>query len=566
MFEQSADTVMSDDTDTAPVPYSYDSIIQTWHQYPERLFYGTVYVENGDPERGIAQWMPWSERWIVLLMSPFFALEQLSTALVFALLMINFLAMYLLARYLKWNPWVAFGLSLAWAFNPFTRARAKVHMAMTGTYHLPLIFLGLYLLARGRGWRSAFAAAAAFLLAMTTVHYFIVTALFLSPLFLFFLFLQTETQQAIKENWRMFAMRLCVAFLPAICFLAWNYKFTVPSGVKMAAQDSYPKSGQTADGQTHPFLTYYAAKPIDYLTGDLSLVLNFAANPLVESLTQHVQNTMDSGNYHERSNGIRWVLIALAIFSVANLIRGKYSMSEPIGRNTLYFLILGTVAFWLSLSPDSPFPGWGPSGWLQSIVSQIRVPSRAGIIVHFSVLMIAGYLLNRQRKWILSAAVFPVLLFAEYPPLARQVPMAAVRPAYTELQREKGSCGAGMYFPFVSFYAEVQRYYNLYQQMRGSDCLILNGMSTHQRLFVMINKFPPAAEFIQTLSRRPEVQHDLAKLAECVPLTWIAFAPEIPVQWTAETCAKLGWKLNSDLTCVRPEKNLPLKKMPDECF
>jgi hypothetical protein len=355
LFEQSKDLVLSDDTDTVPVPYSYDAILQTWKEHPSRFFYGTVYVEKGDPERGIAQWMPWSERWIVLFMSNFFVLEQLSSALVFALLLINFFAMYGLARYLKWNPWVAVGLGLAWAFNPFTRARAKVHMAMTGTYHLPLIFLGLFLLARGKSWRSAVAASLAFLLAMTTVHYFIVTVLFLSPMFLFFLFLQKETQQALRDNWKKFAWRSCIAFLPAILFLGFNYKFTVPSDVKMAVAESYPSSGKAAEGETHPYLTYYASKPIDYLTGDLSLVWNFTFNPLLEGLTQHVVETLDSGNTHERSNGIRWVLIALAVFSLVNLLRRKYSLQDSVGRNTSYFFVLATVAFWLSLSPDSHF-------------------------------------------------------------------------------------------------------------------------------------------------------------------------------------------------------------------
>lgn len=198
LFSQRTDEVMSDDTDGAPLPYAYDAIIQAFKKSPSRLFYGTVYVDFPNPEHGSAFWMPWNERWIMLATAPLFPLEQLSTAIVFVLLLLNALAMYALCRYLKWNRSVSAGLALAWAFCAFTRARAKVHMSMAGTYHMPLVFLGLYLCTRGKTWRSVAAAAAAFLLAATVIHYFLVTMLFLSPLFLLFVALQPETRQ----QWR----------------------------------------------------------------------------------------------------------------------------------------------------------------------------------------------------------------------------------------------------------------------------------------------------------------------------------------------------------------------------
>jgi hypothetical protein len=144
LLEGRRDRVMSDGTDGASLPGAYDALIQTWRTYPSRMFYGSVYMERLDPEKGSAYTAPWNERWLVVLSSYFVPVEQLSTALVIWLMLINVFCMYQLGRYLQWPLAIRYGLSIAWAFCCYTRARAKVHMALAGIYHLPLIFLGLF--------------------------------------------------------------------------------------------------------------------------------------------------------------------------------------------------------------------------------------------------------------------------------------------------------------------------------------------------------------------------------------------------------------------------------------
>src|SRR4051794_26318386 len=66
MVEGRTDTVMSDDTDPAALPYMYDQLIQVAKNQPSRLFYGSVYLDNMDPHKGFSYWMSWSERFTAL--------------------------------------------------------------------------------------------------------------------------------------------------------------------------------------------------------------------------------------------------------------------------------------------------------------------------------------------------------------------------------------------------------------------------------------------------------------------------------------------------------------------
>jgi len=460
---------------------------------------------------------------------------------------------------------VSSGLAIAWAFCAFTRARAKVHMAMAGTYHLPLIFLGLFLVVRGTGRKSLFGAAISLLLAATVVHYFLVTSLFLSPLFLVFVAIQPET----RADWKRVTKRLIAALLPAMLFLAFNFLKPIPSDVSISREQSFPKGGEYIQGQTHPFLYMFAAHPLDYLGSDISLQ-NQATdpNPLRQQINEHILRGLGNGNSHERTNGIRWLLLIFSLAAIVALARGRFKDEPALRVNTLYFTVFAALTFWLSQSPDFPFPKWGLSYWLHELVSQVRVPSRAGINVHFAAIMLTGLFLSSKvkwRKWVLLPGVFPLLMIAGYPPLLQNIPMAQVRPVYTELQRDRGGCGAGLYFPFVNSYALTDLNYHFMQRMRGSDCVILNAMSTPKRLQYLLGKFPPDLAYLNRLPTDEETPRNLELLARCVPLTWIAFDPGVPALWREQMCRRLGWNMNADLTCIAPDKTLPLQRFPDEC-
>jgi len=568
LIDQRTDTVMSDDTDPATLPYQYGNLIKVWEEHPSRLFLGTVYYEGHDPEFGMAYWMPWCERWIVLFWSNFFPVEQLSTALIFTLMLLNGLCMYGLARYLDWNISVSSGLALAWAFCAYTRARAKVHGAMVGIYHLPLLFLGLFLVTRGKGRKSLLGAAACFLGAVTAATYYIMNSLFLAPFFLLFLVFQPEARQ----NPKRVSARLAVALLPAMLFLAFNYFKTIPSDARMSTAQSYPQGGEIADGSTHPYLYYYAAHPIDYLGGDISLH-NIPDDPsparqwINEKIIDSIRGT--PSNTHERTNGIRWSLLIIAAAALVFLALGRFKDDKITKNNLIFFTLFALFTFWLSLSPDVPFKSMGPSLWLQSLVHQMRVPSRAGINVNFAVLMIVGFFLAgkiRWRKLVYLPGVFPLLMVAGYPPLVQNMPMAPIRPPYTELLRDKGECGAGMYFPFVSFYQAGNIEYILLQRMRGSDCKILNAMMNVNRVKFLLQRFPPAYDYLRQLDHdQTRTAETLERYARCVPLTWLIFDGATPQQWREDLCHRLGWTLYPDLTCVSPNKGQPLQRYPDDC-
>jgi hypothetical protein len=567
-IERRTDMVMSDDTDPATLPYQYGNLLNVWREHPSRFFLGTVYYDGHDPEFGMAYWVSWSERWAVLFWSNFLPVEQLSTAFVFTLMILNALCMYALARYQQWNRSVASGLAIAWAFCAYTRARAKVHGAMVGTYHLPLLFLALLLVARGKGRRSLFGAAACFLFAMTTAHYYIVTSLFLAPLFLAFLILQPEFRQSPKRT----SLRLAAAILPAILFLGFNFFKTIPSDTRMSFAQSFPQGGEIAENVTHPYLYYYAAQPIDYLGGDISLNGKpDDPSPLKQAINEKILDSIRAnpgGNAHERTNGIRWSLLLLTAAALVFLALGRLR-DDRITRNGIcFFTFFGLFTFWLSLNPDMPLTGIGPSLWLQSVFHQVRVPSRAGINVHFATLMIAGFFLASEIRWrklIYFPGVFPLLMVAGYPPLTQDMPMAPIRPAFSELQRDHGACGAGLYFPFVSFYQASSLEYILLQRLRGSDCAILNALMAKPRVAFLTRKFPPSVAYLNQLPQDQTTVATLERYARCVPLTWIIFDPAVSTQWRDDVCRRLGWKMNPDLSCISPTKGAPLQRYPDEC-
>lgn len=560
---------MSDNTDQAAVPYEYAALLKTWQEHPSRFFYGAVYMEALDPIQGWADWKSWSERWLVVVSSYLVPLEQISPTVIIWLLMFNALAMYFLCRYLKWNQSISIGLAIAWTFCAFMRARAKVHSTMTATYHLPLIFLGLLLVIRGRSKKSLLGAAACFLLALTVVHYFIMTTLFLAPFFIAYVLIQPE----FRKDWKRIIVRLGIAIAPAIAFLGLNFMNPIPADVKMAGSNSMPQSGATPNGEIHPFVSYYAAHPIDYLTNDIALEIKpNDLNPIRWLINDYVLKNMTESNPHERTNGIRWSILFLSIFAVGGLLLRRLPREQIEFRQVMFFAVFALFTFWLSLKPDIPFAGMGPSGWLYQLVSQIRVPSRAGINTHFALLMIAGFFLSsrvlEKTKWkkiLLMPAVFPAVMVLDYPPLIQQMPMAEISPNYAYLKPNNTDCGVGMAFPYFSPWTDVA-FYHILQKIRGTDCQLLNAVTSTDKIQWMTNRFPPQQNFINMLTSTTAIADALERVVTCVPLSWIAFDRSVPPQWAAEFCNRLNWKMNSDYTCVSQGPHLPFRQFPDRCI
>jgi hypothetical protein len=117
----------------------------------------------------------------------------------------------------------------------------------------------------------------------------------------------------------------------------------------------------------------------------------------------------------------------------------------------------------------------------------------------------------------------------------------------------------------VSFYQASNLEYILLQRMRGSDCAILNAMFSVPRVSFLTKQFPPSLEYLRQLPHDEKSTELLEKFARCVPLTWIIFDPAVDAGWRERACARLGWKMNPDLSCISPDKGAPLKRFPDDC-
>ncbi len=566
LLEGRTDVVMSDGTDSMSQSFGYDMLKDLWQNNPSRFFYGAIYYDGADPEKGTALWYPLSDRWLGLLASYVFPVEQVSTAYVYALIVLNGLCMFLLCSYLGWARAVGFALSFAWAVNCYVRARAKVHTAMVGIYHLPLIFLGVLLVVRGRSWRSLLAAMVALLLAGTTAHYYLVTCVFMSPLFVIF----ALVQPGVRARWKKVLLRFTLAVLPLIGLLAANFYFVVPPYAKITSEES--KSYGVGEADVSIFQMVYAARPIDYLGGDIALQnAQSEINPLRALVNRHIlANLGDGGNPHERTNGIRWTILILSLAAFGFLISGR--IQERVTRNNLiFFLFFGFFGFWLSLAPDVPAVGFSPSYWLYHLFPKIRVPARAGIMVHFGLLMVTGFFLaepslRRWKKVLVFPGVLFLLLLADYPPL-EEMPMAKVAPAYSALHRSHGPCGVGMIFPFVSASLtwKLGMYYTV-QRMRGSDCPSLNAWGDSAKIVRLEAIFPPTSEFIKTLSSSSLTADTVERLVRCTPLNWLVFLDGTPVDWAGALCQRLGWSFSSDLVCVAPVRNKKLERQPDQCL
>jgi hypothetical protein len=276
------------------------------------------------------------------------------------------------------------------------------------------------------------------------------------------------------------------------------------------------------------------------------------------------------GNPHEHAAGIRWLFWALLLTVPWLLFKGWLRQSR---RQVFFFFVFGAFCFWLSLAPQA-LGFAGPSEWLYHLVKAIRVPSRASILVHFSVLMIAGLILNELRtrgfgRWLLFPGVLPVLVLLELPPLLQAMPMAPVRPRFESLARENGSCGPGLHFPISNFdYLEVHHYHFI-QRMRGNDCIILNNDQTRASELALLNRFPYLPQFFTALNdpiEGPKISASLETLVRCVPLKWIAFDPATSPAWREDFCKRLNWKLNADLICAGSSLEGPLNQKPEECL
>jgi hypothetical protein len=132
--------IMSEGGDATILPFLYDAVARLLREKPSWLLYGAVPIVGLDPPESGAHWIPYLERWVVALLGQRLPAENLSTAFVFVATVLNGALFHGFSRSLGWSRPLALAIGIAFAFNPFSLARAQAHPALVGIYYLPAIF------------------------------------------------------------------------------------------------------------------------------------------------------------------------------------------------------------------------------------------------------------------------------------------------------------------------------------------------------------------------------------------------------------------------------------------
>jgi hypothetical protein len=485
-------------------------------------------------------------------------------------MVLNGTSMYFLGKILKINRVIAFGMGVAWAFCAYTRARAKVHMGLVGIFHLPLVFIGLYLIYKKKDLKSFFFATICFFIASTMSFYYVVTLVFLAPFFVGFAYISSENKSTLFNGTK----RLMIALLPAITWLLLSVTHPVPK-VFISDKSPFPNTGQPPVGYIyHPFLDWFGSHPIDFFTGDVGNGIQ-DNNPLREKLNEHVYNNPLNSNAHERANGIRWSLWILSLTGLLfSVFKTKFYKDSKDKTLIVYFMIFGTFNFLLSMSPMTGHYQFSPSFWIYKFVSQIRVPNRAGIGVHFATIIISGIFIKnlllkmgKSSKKKLLILVFPLIILLDFPPMNLMMPISPILSTYKDLENEKSNCGYGIQFPYSSSQIAQLHFNYFIQRMRNNNCLIVNSSEENLVDLYLIRNFGLTKPFVMNLEGGDFSKiKELKSFIECAPLNWIVFHEALSNKTQIKICSQIGWRLLDQGVCL-PSQKLKIDTIfPDKCL
>jgi hypothetical protein len=570
MWARDRTHMLSDGGDATTLPFIYHVILEAAHESLRNLLYGSIYNPQLGPPFGSGMWVPWVERWAVVVFGAVLPIEAVPTAFVWLLMVLAGLSFYAFARIERWPRLLAISFAFAFAFNPYTRARASVHLALVGIYCVPLLFAALSYIKREATSKRIAVSSLFFLLSLWTAHYYIIILVAIAPLFLWFQIRSDEVvppSAALPERlagWRRIGP-LIIAALPAVGFLAWNYLCPLAPG-------SPPTRAAVASSDAGTvFMNVYAARPIDYFSNDVAFGPR-DLNPLRRQINKQVQSQLDGSNPPERANGIRWsvlfpflgILIAMCVPVVRSRLRR--SLGQANWRKLTYWTVFALLMFWFSLSPKSVSVydvDLGISSWVRVLFPEFRVPSRFGPFVHFAVLSAVGTYASaywtrlfgpEAALWRRSlTSLVPMVIVLEYLPL-QPLPVASTYPPRHELVAAGGgTCGVGMYFPYSSGSGsnEEVEMYRAYQQLRDTDCRTLQQplrSDFHEHMLRRLGS-KPFSKALKVPARSRGLQRRFVNFAQCAKLEWVIFRERVPEQWRSQICEQLGWTRVSNDAC-----------------
>lgn len=559
LLRGNAQVMVGDGGDSLTDPWQYRLVLDVFRAHPQDLLFGAgMYSDQMNAPEGAVHFMPWIQRILVLLYAPIMQPDLMPTAMAWGLMVLSGLCFHVYGRVVGWPRAVAFALALAWAFCPFTRSRATVHLGFVGTYWVPALFTALHVLARPPGTlslrRATVLAAGLMVFALFAAHYFVVIAVVMTPLFLLYYFLVLPSGASRASA----AARIAVAAAPAAAFLLFSLSFPAPSYATRALKDV-----TTTRSDNDYMLKVGGAHPTDYLTGDVKL----GDRDLIPLRQRMMQRTREEviDNRHERANGIRWTVLAcsvlLAVGLVSPRLRRRFSREQRILGG--FAFVLGVTAFLLALSPQGLRvydQDLGPVQLVTRIMPRFRVPNRSAILVHFAALLAAGVLLSRVMRRRLAApgpvaallgAALSAVVLLDYPPRFG-VFVAAVVPQRADLEAAAhgAPCGAGITVPYVTWGFHDEDYYAVYASLRGTSCQILHAAyNTAEDLTLRTALGKPSYSEADRLHAE--------RLARCGGASWVMFRKEAPPDLRRAFCAEMGWSFVADDVCRAPASTPP---------
>lgn len=562
LLRGNATVMVGDGTDSVTLPWQYRQVLDVFHARPQDLLFGAVYTDQINAPEGAGSFIPFIERFFVLGLAPFMSTDLMPTAIVWGLMVLSGLCFHAYGRVLGWPRAVAFALALAWAFNPFTRARAVVHNAMVGTYWAPLVLMALYVLARPprrlTSRASTIVAGALLLFAVFAAHYYVMIAAIMAPAFLlYYALLLPRSASRLRA-----AARLAAATAPAAIFVLWSLAVPVPSYGARALEKVVAVRSETG-----LMLAIGGAHPEDYVLGDLKL----GARDLVPARAKLTRAVIAGApdNRHERTNGIRWSVLAacgaLGIVLTSRRLRRRLSPTARV--LGVLAVAIGGWAFLFSLSPQGlrvyDFD-LGPIQLVAKVFPRFRVPNRIGIMVHLAALVGAGVLLTHvfekrligrsARAWVLSA-VLPIIVLLDYAPL-HPMPLAAILPPLTELEAP-GGCGYGMTVPYVTWGLRDEDYYEVIARVRGTSCKVL-----HSAYLTREDEILRLAVGLPSYQGDARAAEDVAR---CAGASWSVFRLDMPEERKRAFCADMGWSMVGANACRAPAGPRPKPRSLREC-
>ncbi|MCB0411349.1 MAG: hypothetical protein KDD22_02415, partial [Bdellovibrionales bacterium] len=367
--------------------------------------------------------------------------------------------------------------------------------------------------------------------------------------------------------------RIGIVVLPTVIFLAWNVLFPLPPSLDKKGIDRFPQTGKVIDDSAyHPYLDIYGAHPIDFISGDLGVGFK-DFNPIKEEINNYIRIHLEKSNLHERSHGIRWWVLGLALLSLLLSFRRTTSIQDNnLKHQRWFFAAFGLWAFLLALSPQFLNYHLSPAFYLHQLISQFRVPNRAGIFVHFAMLYLAGDLLNtwfRTRPIsiffrFLGASILCALAVLSLPFWLNPMPISRIQPPYPVLTVQE-ECGTGIYFPYISGTHFDLQYYYMIQRLRGSHCSAVNRADNYNINKIYLRIFPLHNSVLKAVNKNdPTTRAQLKSLFSCMGFQWIIFDEHVSESFRKDMCQDLKWNLKENI-CYASFPHSPLKNTITAC-